>query len=559
VCLYSHKTTHIKITGQAVPDRKSPLAPLRHQTYRTIWIASLASNFGGLIQAVGAAWMMTSLSSSENMIALVQASTSLPIMLFSLISGALADSFDRRRIMISAQFLMLVASVMLTVFAWLGWLSPWLLLFFTFMIGCGTALNNPSWQASVGEMVPREDLPAAVTLNSVGFNITRSVGPAIGGAIVAAAGAAAAFLVNSLSYFALIYALMQWKLPAPTSQLPREHLGAAISSGMRYVAMSPNIGKVLVRGFLFGLSASAILALMPVVARDLVQGGALTYGVMLGAFGLGAIGGALVSARLREALSSEWIVRVAFLGFAFSSGMTAVSTNAILTSLALTIAGACWVLALSLFNTIVQLSTPRWVVGRALSLYQTLTFGGIALGSWVWGALSEIHGVSFALQLSCLLMLFGVLVGYFLQMPAFASLNLDPLNRFVEPPLRLDIKPQSGPIAILIDYEIDDSDLPEFMALMTERRRIRIRDGARNWNLMRDLENPDIWTESYHVPTWVEYVRHNHRRTQADAEAWDKLLTLHRGDKRPRVHRMIERQTIPPTDDIFHKAHTDHH
>jgi len=542
-----------------VPDRKSPLAPLRHQTYRTIWIASLASNFGGLIQAVGAAWMMTSLSSSENMIALVQASTSLPIMLFSLISGALADSFDRRRIMISAQFLMLVASVMLTVFAWLGWLSPWLLLFFTFMIGCGTALNNPSWQASVGEMVPREDLPAAVTLNSVGFNITRSVGPAIGGAIVAGAGAAAAFLVNSLSYFALIYALMQWKLPAPTSQLPREHLGAAISSGMRYVAMSPNIGKVLVRGFLFGLSASAILALMPVVARDLVQGGALTYGVMLGAFGLGAIGGALVSARLREALSSEWIVRVAFLGFAFSSGMTAISTNAILTSLALTIAGACWVLALSLFNTIVQLSTPRWVVGRALSLYQTLTFGGIALGSWVWGALSEIHGVSFALQLSCLLMLFGVLVGYFLQMPAFASLNLDPLNRFVEPPLRLDIKPQSGPIAILIDYEIDDSDLPEFMALMTERRRIRIRDGARNWNLMRDLENPDIWTESYHVPTWVEYVRHNHRRTQADAEAWDKLLTLHRGDKRPRVHRMIERQTIPPTDDIFHKAHTDHH
>jgi MFS family permease len=503
--------------------------------------------------------MMTSLSSSENMIALVQASTSLPIMLFSLISGALADSFDRRRIMISAQFLMLVASVMLTVFAWLGWLSPWLLLFFTFMIGCGTALNNPSWQASVGEMVPREDLPAAVTLNSVGFNITRSVGPAIGGAIVAAAGAAAAFLVNSLSYFALIYALMQWKLPAPTSQLPREHLGAAISSGMRYVAMSPNIGKVLVRGFLFGLSASAILALMPVVARDLVQGGALTYGVMLGAFGLGAIGGALISARLREALSSEWIVRVAFLGFAFSSGMTAISTNAILTSLALTIAGACWVLALSLFNTIVQLSTPRWVVGRALSLYQTLTFGGIALGSWVWGALSEIHGVSFALQLSCLLMLFGVFVGYFLQMPAFASLNLDPLNRFVEPPLRLDIKPQSGPIAILIDYEIDDSDLPEFMALMTERRRIRIRDGARNWNLMRDLENPDIWTESYHVPTWVEYVRHNHRRTQADAEAWDKLLTLHRGDKRPRVHRMIERQTIPPTDDIFHKAHTDHH
>lgn len=540
-----------------MPDRKSPLAPLKHQTYRTIWFASIASNFGGLIQAVGAAWMMTALSSSENMIALVQASTSLPIMLFSLVSGALADSFDRRRIMISAQLLMLTASVMLTVFAWSDWLSPWLLLFFTFMIGCGTALNNPSWQASVGEMVPREDLPAAVTLNSVGFNITRSVGPAIGGVIVAIAGAAAAFLVNTFSYFTLIYALIKWQPPKNTSTLPREQLLAAISAGMRYVAMSPNIGKVLVRGFLFGLSASAILALMPLVARDLVQGGPLTYGIMLGAFGVGAIGGALISARLREALSSEWIVRVSFLGFALSAAVTAVSTNAILTALVLTISGASWVLALSLFNTIVQLSTPRWVVGRALSLYQTLTFGGIAVGSWLWGSLAENYGLTYSLLCSCVLMLFGVVVGFKLAMPAFASLNLDPLNRFVEPNLRLDIKPRSGPIAIMVDYEIDDSDLAEFMTLMVERRRIRLRDGAQNWTLMRDLENPDIWTEIYHVPTWVEYVRHNQRRTQADAESWDGILKLHRGDTRPRVHRMIERQAIPPQDDIFHKAHID--
>ncbi|NTF06060.1 MFS transporter [Agrobacterium rubi] len=542
-----------------MPDRKSPLTPLKHQTYRTIWFASIASNFGGLIQAVGAAWMMTALSSSENMIALVQASTSLPIMLFSLVSGALADSFDRRRIMISAQLLMLTASVMLTAFAWFDWLSPWLLLFFTFMIGCGTALNNPSWQASVGEMVPREDLPAAVTLNSVGFNITRSVGPAIGGVIVAIAGAAAAFLVNTFSYFTLIYALVKWQPPKNTSTLPREQLFAAISAGMRYVAMSPNIGKVLIRGFLFGLSASAILALMPLVARDLVQGGPLTYGIMLGAFGVGAIGGALISARLRETLSSEWIVRVAFLGFAFSAGVTAISTNAILTALVLTVSGASWVLALSLFNTIVQLSTPRWVVGRALSLYQTLTFGGIAVGSWLWGSLAENYGLTYSLLCSCLLMLAGVLVGFKLTMPAFASLNLDPLNRFVEPNLRLDIKPRSGPIAILVDYEIDDSDLPEFMAIMVERRRIRLRDGAQNWTLMRDLENPDIWTEIYHVPTWVEYVRHNHRRTQADAESWDSILKLHRGATRPRVHRMIERQAIPPQDDIFHKAHIDPH
>lgn len=191
-------------------DRSSPLAPFRHDTFRTIWIASLVSNFGSLIQAVGAAWMMTSISDSVNMVALVQASTALPIMIFSLVSGALADNFDRRKVMLVAQWFMLVVSAFLTVFAYLGLITPWLLLAFTFLLGCGTALNNPSWQASVGDMVPRDDLPNAVALNSMGFNITRSVGPAIGGLIVAVAGAAATFAVNAASYFAVIYALMRW-------------------------------------------------------------------------------------------------------------------------------------------------------------------------------------------------------------------------------------------------------------------------------------------------------------------------------------------------------------
>ncbi|MCA1405749.1 MFS transporter [Ensifer sp. IC3342] len=524
----------------------SPLAPFKHDTFRIIWIASLASNFGGLIQAVGAAWLMTSISQSVNMVALVQASTALPIMLFSLVSGALADNFDRRRIMLVAQGFMLSVSAILTACAYFGLVTPWLLLLFTFLIGCGTALNNPSWQASVGDMVPRDDLPAAVALNSVGFNITRSVGPAIGGAIVAAAGAAAAFAANTLSYFAILFALFRWNREVPESPLPRETLGRAVSAGLRYVAMSPNIGKVLLRGFVFGLSASAILALLPLVARDLVRGGPLTYGIMLGAFGLGAIGGALLSARLRERLSSEAVVRCAFAGFAASAAVTAISTEAWLTSLALTVSGACWVLALALFNTTVQLSTPRWVVGRALSLYQTMTFGGIAGGSWLWGVAAEQYGAANALIGSCLLMLAGATVGLRFALPEFKSLNLDPLNRFAEPPLELDLKPRSGPIVIMIDYEIHEPDIPEFLRTMAERRRIRIRDGAGHWALMRDLENPTTWTETYHVPTWVEYVRHNQRRTQADAAVGDKLTALHRGTTPPRVHRMIERQTIVP-------------
>ncbi len=545
--------------GGSLAETSSTFAPLRHETYRTIWFASIASNFGGLIQAVGAAWMMTSITASEDMVALVQTSTALPIMLFSLVSGALADNYDRRRIMLTAQSAMLVISILLTAFALLGWMTPGLLLFFTFLLGCGTALNNPSWQASVGDMVPRADLPGAVTLNSMGFNITRSVGPAIGGAIVAAAGAAVAFAVNALSYIALIYALFRWRPTTPASTLPRETLGSAIFAGMRYVSMSPNLEKILLRGLVFGIGASSIQALLPVVALDLVSGGPLTYGFMLGAFGIGAIGGAVASARLREMVSSEAIIRMAFLGFAFSAVVAALSPSALLTSAGLFVAGACWVSALSLFNTIVQLSTPRWVVGRALSLYQTVTFGGIAGGSWLWGIAADRYGLSNALLMSAVVLLFGVVIGLRFSMPAFASLNLDPLNRFIEPALGLDITPRSGPIVIQVDYQIADDDLAEFMMLMGERRRIRIRDGARNWALMRDLENPGLWTETYHTPTWVEYIRHNQRRTQADAENTDRLRALHRGEGLPHVHRMIERQAIPPVDDVFHKAPIDFH
>ncbi len=542
-----------------MPYTSSTLAPLRHETYRTIWFASLVSNFGGLIQAVGAAWMMTTITPSEDMVALVQTSTALPIMLFSLVSGALADSFDRRRVMLTAQFFMLAVSALLSISAYFGWLSPWLLLFFTFLIGCGTALNNPSWQASVGDMVPRADLPGAVTLNSVGFNITRSVGPAIGGVIVAAAGAAAAFAVNTLSYFALIYALIRWKPSLPASTLPRETLGSAVFAGLRYVSMSPNLQKVLLRGLIFGISASSILALLPIVAIDLVVGGPLTYGLMLGSFGIGAIGGAMLNDRLRERFSSETIVRISFAGFALSAMVAAFSPITALTCAGLVISGACWVLALSLFNTIVQLSTPRWVVGRALSLYQTVTFGGIAGGSWLWGVAADRYGVSDTLLISAVVMLFGIVVGLRFAMPAFASLNLDPLNRFIEPALNLDITPRSGPIVVQIDYEIADADVPEFLALMGERRRIRIRDGARNWALMRDLEKPGRWTETYHTPTWVEYIRHNQRRTQADADNIERLRALHQGEQLPQVHRLIERQAIPPDSDVFYKAPIDLH
>lgn len=536
----------------------SALAPFRHGIFRAVWAASLVSNFGGLIQGVGAAWMMTTIATSSYQVALVQASTTLPIMLFALVAGAIADSFDRRNVMLVAQTFMLVVSVLLTLFTYAGLMTPWTLLAFTFLIDSGTALNSPSWQASVGDIVPRNKVPAAVALNSMGFNLTRSVGPAIGGIIVAAAGAAAAFAANAVSYIGLIVVLARWKPDLPVSTLPRESLGAAMGAGLRYVAMSPNIGKVLVRGAAFGFSAGAVLALLPLVARDVVKGDALTYGIMLGAFGIGAVGGALISVRLRQLLSSETMVRSAFAGFAACAFNAAVSHHAWQTSLGLLVGGACWVIALSHFNVTVQMATPRWVVGRVLSVYQTATFGGIALGSWIWGVVADAHGAETALIAASIAMLAGGAIGFLLPLPQQQVLNLDPLNRFKEPHLALDLKPRSGPIAIMIEYIIRDEDVPEFLATMAERGRIRRRDGARNWTLARDLENPAIWIEHYHTPTWLEYVRHNGRITHADAIIGDRLRALHSGDELPRVRRMIERPTTAGTALVMAKGPIEH-
>lgn len=538
-------------------DRPSMLAPFQHETFRMLWLATLVSNLGGLVQSVGAGWMMTTLTDSHNMVALVQASTTLPIMMFSLAAGALADNFDRRTVMLVAQGGLMVVSVALAVLTFMGLMTPWTLLAFTFLIGCGTALFNPSWQASMGDIVPRQDLPGAVTLNAMGFNMMRSVGPAVGGLIVALAGAAAAFAINAISYIPLIWALWRWSPQKVQSRLPRERFGSAMWAGIRYVSLSPNLTTVLFRGFLFGSAAIAILALLPSVANEYVGGGAMIYGTLLGSFGLGAIGGAFLNSRVRERFSNEAIVRIACLGFAAACVGLGFSRDPLLSHVLLIPAGASWVLSLSLFNVSIQLSTPRWVVGRALSLYQTATFGGMALGSWVWGVVADWSEPQWALVGASAVLLACAAVGLRLPLPAFSSRDLNPLNTFNEPVLKLDLRPRSGPILVMIDYRIDQSDVDSFLELMTARRQIRIRDGARQWAILRDLEQPDLWVESYHVPTWEDYVRHNLRRTKADAENTLALRALHRGAEGPVVHRMIERQTVPRHDDLPWRDMTD--
>jgi MFS family permease len=530
----------------APPGSTSPFVPFQQPVYRALWIATLVSNFGALIQGVAASWLMTEIAASPDFVALVQASTTLPVMLFSLAAGAISDNWDRRTILLIAQGFMFAISVLLAVMAWFGLIGPWLLLTFTFLIGCGTALNNPAWQSSVGDIVPRQDIPAATILNSVSFNFARSVGPAIGGLIVASAGVATAFIINAVSYVGLIAVLARWRPVRPERLLPREKMGIAMSAGLRYVAMSPNILSVILRGLAFGFAGIVTLALLPLIARDLVKGGPLTFGVLLGAFGVGAIVGALLSARLRGLLTTEALVRATFAANAVAVALAAISTWMWLTALPICVAGACWVLTLSTFNATVQLSAPRWVVGRAVSIYQMATFGGMAGGSWVWGWLTVHLGIEQAMLAAASALVVGGTIGLFSPLPPLATLDLDPLNRWREPQVALDIEPRSGPIIVTVEYLIRDEDVIAFLEAMSERRRIRKRDGARQWTLLRDLVNPELWIERYESPTWVEYVRHNQRVTQADAEIGDRVRSLHKGPNPPVARRLIERQVSSP-------------
>lgn len=527
-----------------------PTGPLGFPIYRMVWFGFALSSFGTIIQNVGAAWLMTSITQNPTWPALVQSFTTLPVMLFSIIAGALADNYERRNIMLVAQLMMFGASVALVAIELAGGNSPLSLLAITFLLGCGVALNNPAWQASVGDLVPRDTIASAVALNSVTFNIARSIGPAIGGFVVAVGGAVAAFAINAVSYLGIIGALVRMPRTQPADTLPREPLGAAIATGLRYVFMSPNIEVILLRSALFGFSGISSQALLPVVARDSLQSGALVYGLLLGAFGVGAVIGGTFGRLLRERLSNEWFVRTCMVGCAAGIGLLSIAPSLPVALPAMVLTGATWLLALTYFNVAVQLSCPRWVVARAIATYQTATFGGMALGSWLWGAAAESAGVATALQISALAMLGSAAVGLVWGIPAATRSNLDPVNRWKQPQIAFDLQHRSGPIVISIEYLIDQKDIGEFLRVMTQRRRSRRRNGSIEWALMRDLEHSDRWVESFKLPNWIEYVRYNKRTTHDDAAVSEVLRKLHRGDAPPRVQRMVIRPTRPTIDDV---------
>lgn len=517
------------------------IAPLRHAVFRRIWLASLVSNLGILIQGVGAAWAMTQMTTSADKVALVQTALMLPIMLIAMPAGAIADMHDRRVVAMVSLGIALVGATVLTVLAWLGLVTPNILLALCFVVGSGMALFGPAWQASVSEQVPAETLPAAVALNGISYNIARSFGPAIGGIVVATAGAVAAFAVNAVLYLPLIAVLFLWNRTHEPSRLPRERLNRAIVSGVRYIANSPSIRIVLIRTLVTGLIGGSVSALMPLVARDLLHGGAQTYGIMLGAFGMGAVFGALNIGEVRRRMSGEAAVRACAISMAGAIASVALSTNAFLTAVALVLAGAVWMLAVALFNIGVQLSAPRWVAGRSLAAFQASIAGGIAIGSWGWGHLTDLAGVEIALLVSAGLMLVSPLLGIWLRMPPVGARNEAATEVLADPEVRLSLTGRSGPLVVEIEYRVAQDSARAFHNVMQEVQLSRQRNGAYGWSIARDIGDPELWTERYHCPTWLDYLRQRNRATQSERALHQRAIDFHLGPDPVRVRRMLER------------------
>ncbi|WP_426438419.1 MFS transporter [Bradyrhizobium genosp. P] len=524
------------------PDRAHSItAPLRHSIFRRIWLASLLSNLGILIQGVGAAWAMTQMTPEADKVALVQTALMLPVMLIAMPAGAIADMHDRRIVALVSLAIALSGATALTVLAWLNMVTPNILLALCFVVGSGMALFGPAWQSSVSEQVPAETLPAAVALNGISYNIARSFGPAIGGIVVASAGAVAAFAANAVLYLPLLVVLFLWNRVSEPSRLPRERLNRAIVSGVRYITNSPSIKIVLTRTMVTGIIGGSVSALMPLVARDLLHGGAQTYGIMLGAFGMGAVIGALNITEVRRRMSGEAAVRACALSMGGAIAAVAVSKEPVITAAALVVAGAVWMLAVALFNIGVQLSAPRWVAGRSLAAYQASIAGGIAIGSWGWGHITDIWGVETALLISAALMLLSPILGIWLRMPPIGARNEAAAETLADPEVRLQLTGRSGPLVVEIEYRVLQDNARAFHNVMQEVQLSRQRNGAYGWSIARDIADPELWTERYHCPTWLDFLRQRNRATQLERELHQQATDFHIGPDPVRVRRMLER------------------
>jgi len=526
-----------------MPDGQSPevsaWSPLAEPIFPALWIVSVTSNIGTLMQNVGAAWLMTTLSASSLMVSLVQTATNLPVFLLALPAGALADVFDRRRILLLTQLWMLAVAAILGIMTLLEVTTPWALLGLTFLLGIGAAANAPAWQAIVPELVPRPKLFAAVALNSVGFNLARAVGPALGGLVVAAAGPGVVFLVNALSFLAVIPALYVWKRPVQKSTLPPEHMFGAILAGARYVRHSSRLTVVFLHAAIFSFFGSSLLALLPLFAQQILGLGSIGYGLLLGAFGVGAIVGAVILPRVRKKISMDSLVRTGILLFAAGLVASANLKSFIGMAGVMILAGAAWLAILSSFNTSIQVAVPSWVRGRAIAFFLLTFFGGMAGAGAFWGAVAETLGVPFTFMATAAGLSISVLATWRYRFKTDKQRDLTPSRDWPEHILEIDPQPESGPVLVTVEYRIEREKWREFTKAMSSLGRMRRRTGARRWDLFQDPADPSRYVETFLIESWVEHLRQHERFTVTDRQVLEHVRSFHVGSGDPFVSHFI--------------------
>lgn len=523
------------------PDarRESAWGPLAQPAFRALWLAALVSNVGTLMQGVGAAWLMTSLTSAPVLVALLQTAASLPLFLVGLPAGALADVVDRRWLVIVTQVWMLGAAGLLGFLTIAHLMTPWGLLTLTFVLGLGGALSAPAWQAIIPELVPRRQLPSAVALNSAGFNLARAVGPALGGLIVAASGPGAVFLLNAASFVAVIIVMTRWKPAIIERTSPAEGVIAAVRAGIRYTRHAPALQAVLIRTAVFILPGSALWALLPIVARQNLGLEATGYGVLLGSIGFGAVGGAMLLPRLRARMSTNTLMIAFTVVYALATLALGSLHNLWAMNAAMALAGIAWISLTSNLNVSAQLTTPRWVQARALGVYLLVFQGGFAAGSAAWGALAGRVGNREALLIAAAVLVASVAAAWRWRLIQTEGLDLTPSQHWPQPELAVKPDPNAGPILITVEYHVSAEQAPEFTLAMQAVRTHRLRDGAMRWGLFQDPALPERYIETFVVTSWAEHLRQHERVTLTDKDVEDAVLKFQIAGTLPIVTHLI--------------------
>lgn len=504
------------------------------------------SNIGTWMHDVTSAWLMTSLAPSPLMVSLVQAATTAPFFLFSYGAGALGDLVDRRRLLLATTALLALVTLVLALSVSARIVSPWGLLAFTFLTGAGAAFVAPAWQAIVPQLVPRDSLSAAVALNSIGVNVSRAVGPALAGVIIAAAGAAWPYLLNAMSYAVVLMALWWWRPPPrPVSHLPAERFRHALRSGFRFARRSPDLRATLGRAVAFFLFASAYWALLPLLVREHLGGGSALYGITFGAVGAGAVGAAVVLPRLRQRFGPDVLSAGASAGMVLVLAVLALVPDPSVAVTASLLAGGCWIAVLSSLNVSAQLSVPDWVRSRGLAIFITVFFGTMTLGSVIWGAVASAIGLPLALLAAAVCGLLGVLVSRRWRLRQEAGLDVMPSSHWPAPLLAADVALDRGPVMVSIEYRVPAPAVLEFLELMAARRAERHRGGAYAWGLFEDVAEPGRFVETFSEESWVTHLRHHERVSAADFELSRRIRGLLLHD--PRVSHLLAPQVDPLT------------